>query len=40
MLLNFVAVGRAYKTYSDMDDLTSPPKGYDSVRILPSFSFL
>ncbi|EIM89674.1 ADP-ribosylation, partial [Stereum hirsutum FP-91666 SS1] len=31
MLLNLVAVGNAFKTYDDMDDLTSPPAGYDAV---------
>lgn len=35
VLLNLVAVGRAFKTYTDMDDLTSPPAGYDSVRPFP-----
>lgn len=38
MLLNLVAVGKAFKTYDDMDDLTSPPAGYDSVRTIPPSS--
>ena len=36
MLLNSVAVGKAYETYHNKPTLVCPPKGCDSVRQLHS----